>query len=242
MSKEDDFFGERRSQGRDGRATGKAATDEPAQISRRTAIQWVMAVTAASAVPRGSFAQARGGVSRPAVGYGLDADLVKLHPPGSFWPLTFNEGQRRVATALADVIIPRDDLGPSASQVGVPAFLDEWVSAPYPDQQQDRPIVLDGLAWLEGESHRRFLKSFADLSATQQHNICDDICFVDTARPQYKKPAVFFSRFRAIAASAYYGTPEGWNAIGYVGNVILQHFDGPPPEVLRRLGVEQTVH
>ena len=33
---------------------------------------------------------------------------------------------------------------PSASSLGVPDFVDEWVSAPYPDQVKDRPIILDG--------------------------------------------------------------------------------------------------
>ena len=53
--------------------------------------------------------------------------------------------------------------------------------------------------------------------------------------------ASFFSRFRSLAAGAYYGTPEGWKAIGYIGNIPLPSFDGPPPEVLAKLGVEQTV-
>ena len=48
-------------------------------------------------------------------------------------------------------------------------------------------------------------------------------------------------KFRALAASAYYGTEAGWKAIGYVGNVPLASFDGPPKEVLEKLGVEQTV-
>jgi len=53
------------------------------------------------------------------------------------------------------------------------------------------------------------------------------------------KAAHFFSRFRA--APAYYATPQGWKAIGYVGNVQLPPFDGRPPEVLAKLGVTQTV-
>ena len=40
---------------------------------------------------------------------------------------------------------------------------------------------------------------------------------------------------------AYYGTPKGWKAIGYVGNMPLPALDGPPQEVLDKLGLEQTV-
>ena len=52
---------------------------------------------------------------------------------------------------------------------------------------------------------------------------------------------MFFARFRGLAAGAYFATPPGWKAIGYVGNIPLASFAGPPPEVLARLGVEQTV-
>ena len=58
---------------------------------------------------------------------------------------------------------------------------------------------------------------------------------------EFRKPAQFFSRFRTVCASAYYATPEGWKAIGYIGNVALPSFDGPPPEVLEKLGITQTV-
>jgi hypothetical protein len=139
------------------------------------------------------------------------------------------------------VILPKDQYGPAASEVGVVAMIDEWVSAPYPQQQGDRPVILEGLAWIEDESNKRFKKSFADLSIEQHHAICDDICYGGAARAEFAQAAHFFSRFRSFAAAAYYATPPGWQAIGYVGNVALPSFDGPPPEVLKILGVEQTV-
>jgi hypothetical protein len=210
-------------------------------ISRRQAMQWVMAVAAASSLPRGSFAQSSSSPALASKGYGVDPNLVKVYQPGSFWPLTFNPGQRRIATVLADVIVPKDDLGPAASEVGVPAFIDEWISAPYPDQERDRPVILEGIGWLESESQKRFKKGFAELSPEQHRAICDDICFVETAQPHFHKAALFFSRFRWLTAAAYYARPEGWKAIGYVGNVILEHFDGPPPEVLAKLDMVQTV-
>ena len=120
-------------------------------------------------------------------------------------------------------------------------MIDEWISAPYDQQKLDRPLVLEGLAWIESESQKRFKKEFAALSTDQQHAICDDICYTATAKREFRKAATLFTRFRTIAAGAYYGTPAGWKAIGYVGNIPLGRFDGPPPEVLQKLGVEQTV-
>ncbi len=225
------------------------------RLSRRQTMQWVMAAVAASALPnQKSFAadpvekkvgvQEAGGKQPPPVigkGYGLDPKMTQPHKPGDVWPLTFNERQRKAAKALADVIIPKDDLGPAASEVGIVEMIDEWVSAPYDQQKADRPVVLDGIAWLDTESQRRFKKDFAALATEQKHAICDDICYTQTAKRQFRKAAAFFSRFRTIAAGAYYATPAGWKAIGYVGNIPLGRFDGPPQEVLQKLGVEQTV-
>jgi hypothetical protein len=94
---------------------------------------------------------------------------------------------------------------------------------------------------MEEEAQRRFQKKFAALSSAEQSAIADDICLASAAKPEFRKAAAFFAKFRTLAASAYYGTEAGWKAIGYVGNMALARFDGPPQEVLDRLGVEQTV-
>ncbi len=199
---------------------------EPVPISRREAMQWVLAAVAASALPTNSFAApATQPGGKP---YGHDPNLVKFYRPGAFWPLTLTTGLRKTAGALADAILPKDEYGPAAHEVGVVAMIDEWISAPYPQQQADRPVILDGLGWLEAEAMKRFEKPFSQLAEEQQHNICDDICFGPSAKPEFKKAAAFFARFRSLAASAYYATPAGWQAIGYVGNVPLAKFDGPP--------------
>jgi hypothetical protein len=102
-------------------------------------------------------------------------------------------------------------------------------------------VFLEGLAWLEAESNKRFRKPFTELTTAQHRAICDDLCYAKTAGPEFKTAAEFFSTFRSICAGAYYATPAGWKAIGYEGNVPLTKFDGPPKEVLDRLGVTQTV-
>jgi hypothetical protein len=225
----------------------------PGGMSRREAIKWVMAAVAASTMPGKVFGQEAGRTALPQEhaatqpvglvpgGYGTDPNLLKSYKPGDLWPLTFSEPQKKAAASLADVVLPRDKWGPAASELGVPAMIDEWVSSPYPATQGDRPVVLDGLGWIDAESNKRFSKPFAELSDEQKHTICDDICFTGAAKEEFRKAAHFFSRFRSIAASAYYGTQAGWAAIGYVGNVPLTRFDGPPASVLKKLGVTQTV-
>jgi hypothetical protein len=223
--------------------------------SRREAMQWVLGAVAASALP-GTAADVLGqevgrtptpqeqAAKQPdptGEGYGFDPPLPKFYKPGEVWPLTFDAAQRAAATALADTILPADALGPAASEVGVVEMVDEWVSAPYPQQRADRPVILDGLAWLDDEAARRFGNHFTTVRPEQRRAICDDICNPQEAKPELRKPAAFFARFRALCAAAYYSTPAGWQAIGYVGNTPLPSFDGPPEEVLKRLGVEQTV-
>ena len=214
------------------------ATTAP-RLERRAVLKWFAAAAASTTLPDLGFgAQAAVPATK---GYGTDPDLMKIYKPGDFWPLTFAPEERLAVTALADVILPEDHLGPAASALRVPDYIDEWISAPYPIQQKDRAAMLPGLQWLDEESRKRFQGSFASLTETQKHAICDDICGAGVVKPEFKKGAAFFSKFRSLAASAYYGTDAGWKAIGYVGNISLATFDGPPPEVLAQLGVEQTV-
>ena len=147
----------------------------------------------------------------------------------------------KVVTALADVILPEDKYGPAASALRVPDFIDEWVSAPYPRQQTSRKTILPGLKWMNEESRRRHGKNFPALLEMQKRSLCDDLSAPGPTNPGLKKVAVFFSHFTSLCMGAYYGTPDGWKAIGYVGNTPLGSFDGPPQALLDKLGLVQTV-
>ena len=212
---------------------------EPIRIDRRTTLKWVLAASATMPLLKhrafGTDAAPEGAPA--AHGYGTDPDLTKTYRPGEVWPLTFTQTQRRTAAALSDAIIPADAESPSASSVGVVDFLDEWVSAPYPEQRQDRTPILEGLAWMNAEATRRYSRGFADLNETQQHAICDDICFAAKAKAEFAKAASFFARYRDLTAGGFYSTPAGRKDLNYVGNVPLAKFDGPPLEVLKKVGV-----
>ena len=204
---------------------------------RRTTIKWMLA--AAASMPllkQRSWSQEV--TALPAYrGYGTDPDLTKLYRPGDVWPLTLSQAQRRTAAALCNVIIPDDGRSPNAESVGVIDFIDEWVSAPYPRQTADRPIVLEGLAWMDAEALLRFEKYFAELDQPRQHAICDDICYEPNAKPKFARAAAFFTRYRDLTVGGFYSTPAGSRDIGYIGNVPLQKFEGPPAELLRKLGL-----
>jgi hypothetical protein len=168
-------------------------------------------------------------------GYGPDPDLIKAYEKGAFWPLTLSPEQRQLAAALSDLIIPADEHSPSASAVGVVDFLDEWVSAPYPQQRADREMVLNGFTWLDGEARRRFERPFAKLDETQQRAICDRVCDLRRAAADLQGPARFFALYRNLTAAGFYTTAAGRKDLQYIGNVPLKQFDGAPIELLRKL-------
>jgi hypothetical protein len=212
-------------------------------MDRRTTIKWMIAVAAATpGINSAAYAaeEAARAVAAPSgQGYGTDPNLLKAYKPGELWPLTFTARQRRTAKVLCDLIIPADGTSPSASEVGVVEFLDEWISAPYEGQQKDRAKLLDGLAWLDHEAAARYGRrnTFVALSNKQRTAICDEICYAPKARPEFVAAANFFARYRDLTAGGFYTTPQGRDDVGYVGNVPLSRFDGPPPEVLKKVGL-----
>jgi hypothetical protein len=209
------------------------------RLSRRDVIKWFAAAATASQVtPFLSFGQ---NAPPAAQGYGTDPKVAGVYKAGDFWPLTLNSAERKTVTALADIILPADSLGPAASAVRVPDYIDEWVSAPYSKQKKDRETILDGLKWIDRESSKRFKKNFANLSQNQKTAICDDLCIQNHKDTELKKAASFFRSFTSLCTGAYYSTQEGWKAIGYIGNVPTASFDGPSQEILDKLGVTQTV-
>ncbi len=209
-------------------------------MDRRTTIKWVL--TAMATAPSLSLASIASqnptrAVAANQAGYGTDPDLVKEWKAGGPWPLTLGEAARICATALCDLIIPADAVSPAASAVGVVDFIDEWISAPYPQQRADREIVISGLAWMDATAFKRYRKTFDGLDPAQKSAIADDICSAAKAKPEFTSMAKFFAKFRDLTAGGFYTTPVGMKDIGYTGNVPLDKFDGPPLEVLRKAGL-----
>lgn len=213
------------------------------RLPRRAVLQW-FAAAAASTSGGVSFPSLASGQSQAlaASGYGTDPDLVKVYQPGDAWPLTFTDDQLVFVTALADTILPADDFGPAASQLRVPDYVDEWISAPYPSQQKDREVVLPGLGQFEEFVRKTRQSSFSELDSETRIAVCRTLTSAPDGKNPDKALANFLHRFTLIAAGAYFSTPEGWKAIGYAGNQATAIFAGPPSEVLQQVGVEQTVN
>ncbi len=212
------------------------STPELPRLDRRTALKWMVTASAAMAISDRPLLGQQ--AASPATkGYGTDPLLNKEYAPGDFWPLTMTDHQRKTAAALCGFIIPAEGAVPSAADLKVHDFIDEWISSPYPDQQGDRETVLSGLAWIDTEAGKRFGKDFAALDHAQMAAIADDICHAPDAKPELAAGAKFFAKLRDLTASGFYTTPEGMKDIGYLGNMPLIEFKGPSPEILKKLGV-----
>ena len=206
-------------------------------MDRRTTLKWVLAASASVPALMSRAANAADSAA-PTPGYGVDPPLMTPYHSDQLWPLLLSEPEKRTATVLCDTIIPADHASPSASEVGVVAFIDEWVSAPYPEQLQDRPLIRQGLEWIDAKARHDFKRSFADLEEVSRLHICDQICDADRARPADREAARFFARFRILTAAGFYSTPVGRRDLGYIGNVALASFDGPPPELIKKMGLD----
>ena len=86
-----------------------------------------------------------GAVGMPALVRGQESVAAKRPPsdpnlvsPTQDWDTILTTLERETLKAICDIVIPRDEGSPAASEVGVVEFIDEWVSAPFPVQQNDR--------------------------------------------------------------------------------------------------------
>ncbi len=211
-------------------------------MDRRMALK-VMAVAAATPglASCGTGAQDGPGGSEPirntlAAGTPTDPDLLSVVIP---WERVLTQDELDTLASLCDVIIPADESSRSASQLGAHHYIDEWVSAPYEGMRRDQVLIRGGLVWLDVEAGRRFGQGtrFRDLSPERKDEICADIAYVPDAAAGFEAGARFFARVRDLTAGAFWTTEEGMQDLQYIGNVPLERWDPPPPEVLEYLGL-----
>ena len=150
----------------------------------------------------------------------------------AYKPRFFTAREYAVVVALSDLIIPKDDRSPSASQVGTPEFIDHIVSL----QSERQTALRGGLVWLDTECRKRFNKAFLECADAERRQVLDDIAFPAKAKPEMSHGVRFFTTMRDLVASGFWSSRAGVKDLGYVGNVpTLWH--GAPEAVLSKLGV-----
>ena len=194
-------------------------------LSRRQALGMIAAVPAAVALP--------GAVLPPWIDRAARAAHEAILA-GGFVPDFFTAHEWATVRMLVDVVIPRDERSGSATDAGVPEFMDFTMT----DRPNQQAWMRDGLAWLDAESGRRFGGArFVDLLPPQYKTLLDDIAFPRTAAPEMSDGVTFFNRFRDLTATGFYSSRVGVEDLNYIGNRFVGQWDGCPPEADRHLGV-----
>jgi gluconate 2-dehydrogenase gamma chain len=147
----------------------------------------------------------------------------------------FTAGEMATITILGDIIIPKDDVSGSASDAGVPAFI-EYIVKEKPEHQTP---MRGGLRWLDLQCLNRYGKAFKDCEHTQQMEMVDAIAYPTKAKPEMKQGVPFFSLVRNLTATGFYTSEIGGKDLGYMGNVPNQ-WNGVPEDVLKQHGFAYT--
>jgi gluconate 2-dehydrogenase gamma chain len=150
-----------------------------------------------------------------------------------FEPRFFTAQEWALVRVLVDLVIPRDGRSGSATDAGVPEFMD-FILVEYPNQQLQ---MRGGLAWLERHTRSRFGHSFVEATAAERTAVLDEIAWPARARPEVAQGVAFFTRFRDFTASGFFSSRVGMQDLRYMGNTAVAEWTGCPPEALRKLGV-----
>src|SRR5918998_1005110 len=89
----------------------------------------------------------------------------------AFKPKFFTPHEYSTVRVLVDLIIPKDERSGSATDAGVPEFMDFMLI----DQPARQTAMRGGLKWLDSECQKRFDKKFLDCSAAERTAVLDDI-------------------------------------------------------------------
>lgn len=145
----------------------------------------------------------------------------------------FTEHEMKTITILVDIIIPADGKSGSASQAGVPTFI-EFIAKDRPSEF--KTPLRGGLRWLDSQSIKRFSKDFVGITPQQRIEIVEDIAYPANAKPQFSQGVSFFSLMRNLTATGFFSSEMGIKDIGYEGNRPNQ-WDGVPEDVLKQYGL-----
>lgn len=172
----------------------------------------------------------------------------------AFVPKFFTAHEYQTVRVLVDAIVPRDERSGSATDAGVPEFMD-FILNDEPrlaEETRRQTAMRGGLAWIDLECQRRFDKTFVACSEAERTALLDDI-----SRPPLEPPDVaaagvsdevptlpvlshgraFFASFRDLTATGFWTTKMGMDDLQYMGNRVVAEWRGCPDEALKKLGV-----
>lgn len=148
-------------------------------------------------------------------------------------PTFFTPHEWETVKVLVDLIIPRDERSGSATDAGVPEFMDFMMG----DRPDGQVPMRGGLAWLDNEAYERTGKTFLTSTEAERTAILDDIAWPKKARAEMSQGVAFFNMFRDMTASGFWSSKIGVTDLDYQGNTFVAEWKGCPPAALQKLGV-----
>jgi gluconate 2-dehydrogenase gamma chain len=196
---------------------------EKSGVSRRDLFQIIGAVPAMAAATAGS-------------GRAQTHENRETHH-GAYQRKVFDDHDWQTVRVLCDMIVPADERSGSATQAGVPEFIDDWLNFRKEQDGNDdlAARILGGLAWLDRESLRLLNNNFAALDAELQQQLLDRIAFPETATPDDRRWAGFFTKFRDLTLNGFYSSKMGIADLPYLGNTAVAEWKGCDPAVWAKL-------
>ena len=161
------------------------------------------------------------------------ATLARTAAKVPFAPTFFTPHEWETVRVLTDLVIPRDERSGSATDAGVPEFMDFMLN-----ERTDGQIPMrGGLAWLDAECYERTGKTFLTSSEVERTAVLNDIAWPKKAKPELSQGVAFFNMFRDMTASGFWSSKIGVADLDYQGNVFVAEWKGCPDPALRKLGV-----
>jgi gluconate 2-dehydrogenase gamma chain len=199
------------------------------KVSRRTALQLLGAAPAAAVL---SWTDVE---ARQAHEHATQAVAEAAKSAAPFKPNFFTAHEYATVGVLVDLIIPRDERSGSATDAGVPPFMDFMMI----DQPRRQIAMRGGLALVDRLSVDRAGKRFVSASDRERRALLDEIAYTSNSDAGLSQAIAFFSSFRDLTASGFWTTKMGVADLQYQGNAFVSEWTGCPDAALKKLGVVQ---
>ena len=165
----------------------------------------------------------------------------------AYQPKVLDSHEWKTIQVLSDIIIPADERSGSATQAGVPEFIDDWLDLKQQTaaRREDSGVkganllaqIRGGIIWLDVECNRQFSHDFIDCTGEQQKQILYRVAYPKEAAPEDSAGVAFFNHLRNLVVSGFFSSEMGVKDLPYLGNQMLSEWNGCPPNVVAKLGL-----
>src|ERR1700735_2806335 len=150
-------------------------------------------------------------------------------------PSALSDAQLRLVAAFVDRIIPKDELGPGASESGVPEYINRSLGDYLAGE---KAAFIEGLEATDAFARRSQARPFIELSSDKQDAVL--ISMESGSAEGFPNAQAFFNRARRLTLEGMFGDPyyggnknfAGWDLIRYPGPRLAPSADD------QKMGVE----